>query len=131
MIWRDISKNFRFWLGALLIVDDRGAQTGTPRSNAKDERSVGGFWRGFAPPAKTENFSKCPSICLVKNDRDFIIYLIVVPYTWSLKYLVPLVDLKSKSMSKTIQNVQKPATNIKKQCKTNENGENGRKSQNG
>ena len=47
-------------------------------------------------------------------------YLIVVPYTWSLKYLVPLVDLKSKSMSKTIENVQKPATNIKKLCKTDE-----------
>ena len=33
--------------------------------------------------------------------------LIVVPYTWLLKYLVPLVDLKSKSMSKTIQNCYK------------------------
>ena len=50
-------------------------------------------------------------ICVFNSEVD---QLIVVPYTWSLKYLVPLVDLKSKSMSKTIQNVQKPATNVKK-----------------
>ena len=48
----------------------------------------------------------------------------MVPYTWSLKYLVPLVDLKSKSMSKTIQNVQKTCH---KHQKTMKNGRKRRK----
>ena len=76
---------------------DRGGPVWPSRSNAKDDRAGpkkkhlieaapfgrldqmlrttvwGEVWGSFAPPAKTENFSKCTSICLVKNDRDFTI----------------------------------------------------------